>query len=135
MVFTLEDVYFPLINSHFSTLVSLNLIPFNTKIIKLILVNQTISKNNNGLWQSNISITADNIARTIDSWQTTQAFGIHEYLKRDILGNVFVYTDKQQEPISYQITDVDPWLIIARPELGLEYHLNLEAYDQLITPQ
>jgi len=134
-IFTLEDVYFPLISSHFSTLVSLDLIPPGSKVQKLILVNQTINKNNNGLWQSNISITADNIAKIIDDWQTTQAFGIHEYLERDVLGDVFVYTDNQQNPISYQITDVDPWLIIARPELGLEYHLNLEAYDQLITPQ
>jgi len=134
-IFTLEDVYFPLISSHFSTLVSLNLIPLDSKINKLILVNQTISKNINGLWQSNISTTADNIAKIIDDWQTTQAFGIHEYLERDVLGDVFVYTDSQHDPISYQITDVDPWLIIARPELGLEYHLNLEVYDQLITPQ
>ncbi len=135
IIYTLEDVYFPLISSHFSTLVSLNLIPTDSKVIKLILINQTISQNDDGLWQSNISIAADNVAKTIDSWQTTQAFGIHEYLGRENLGDVFVYTDKQPAVISYQITDVDPWLIIARPELGLEYHLNLEAYDQLITPQ
>ena len=134
-IYTLEDVYFPFISSHFSTLVSLNLIPAGNKVRKLILLNQIISKNKKGLWQSNISITADNVAKAIDNWQTTQAFGIHQYLERKVLGDVFVYTENQPSPINYQITDVDPWLIIARPELGLEYHLNLEVYDQLITPQ
>jgi len=134
-IHTIEDVYFPLISSHFSTLVSLNLIPSGSSIKKLILLNQTISQSDDGLWQSNISMTADNIASAMDSWQTVQAFGIHEYLERDVLGDIFVYIDDRHDPISYQITDVDPWLIIARPELGLEYHLNLETYDQLITPQ
>ena len=135
MIYTLEDVYYPLISSHFGTLASLNLLSFNSKIQKLILMNQTIDKNNNGLWQSNITITADNIAKTIDSWQTIQAFGVHEYIERKALGDVFIYTEKSLEPISYQITDTEPWLIIARPELGLEYHLNIEAYDQLISPR
>jgi len=135
MIYTLEDVYYPLISSHFGTLVSLNLLPFNSKVQKLILINQTIAKNDNGLWQSNITIDADNIAKAIDSWQTRQAFGVHEYIERKVLGDVFIYTKELLEPISYQITDVEPWLIIARPELGLEYHLDIEAFDQLISPR
>ena len=135
IIYTLEDVYYPLISSHFGTLVSLNLLPFDSKVKKLILVNQTIARNDNGLWQSNITINADNIAKAIDDWQTKQAFGVHEYIERNTLGDVFIYTDTSLEPISYQITDIDPWLIIARPGLGLEYHLDIEAYDQLITPQ
>ena len=135
MIHTLEDVYFPLLSSHFSTLVSLNLLPNNSKVTKLILINQTIAKNDKGLWQSNITINADNVAKAIDYWQTSQAFGVHELIERESLGDVFVYTDQSQQAISYQITDTDPWLIIARPELGLEYHLDIESYDQLITPQ
>ena len=41
-IYTIEDVYFPLINSHYSTLVSLNLLPSNSQIEKLTLLNQTI---------------------------------------------------------------------------------------------
>ena len=133
-VYTIEDVYYPLVSSHFSTLVSLDLLPANSSIDKLVLVNQTISKNNKGLWQSNIDISADNIVTTIDHWQHRQAFGIHEYLQREKLGEVSVYIKNQQQVISYLITDTEPWLIIARPELGLEYHLDIEAYKQLIIP-
>lgn len=133
-IYTIEDVYYPLLSSSFGTLVSLNLLPADSKITKLILLNQTISKDKKGLWQSNIDISADNINKTIDHWLHDQAFGIHEYMKRDSLGEVFIYIE-DQPPVRYLITDTDPWLILARPELGLEYHLDIEAYKNLITPQ
>ena len=134
-VYTIEDVYYPLLSSHFGTLVSLNLLPDNDSIEKLVLINQTISKDDSGRWQSNTDISADAIAATLQNWKTLQAFGIHEHMQRDQLGEVFVYLQGRKEPLAYQITDTDPWLILARPELGLEYHLDIEAYDKLIAPQ
>lgn len=134
-VYTIEDVYYPLLSSNFGTLVSLNLLPKTDRIEKLILVNQTISRNEKGLLQSNIDISADTINKTIDHWQHDQAFGVHEYITREVLGEVFIYIKGQQQPINYLITDTDPWLILARPEIGLEYHLDIEAYDKLIVPQ
>ena len=133
-VYTIEDVYFPLISSSFSTLVSLSLLPENSTVEKLILLNQTINKNNEGLWQSNINTSADNIIKTIQHWQHNQAFGVHKYMQRETLGNVFIYLTNQQQAINYIITDTEPWLILARPELGLEYHLTIESYEQLISP-
>jgi len=51
------------------------------------------------------------------------------------LGEIFIYRNNPDEIITYQITDTDPWLILARPEIGLEYHLDAEAYVTLIAPQ
>lgn len=133
-VYTIKDVYYPLLSSSFGTLVSLKLLPASSEITKLILINQTISKDEDNRWHSNIDISVDNINKTIENWQSAQAFGVHTYMQRKSLGEVFVYL-KDQEPISFIITDTDPWLIIARPEHGLEYHLDIKAYDQLITPQ
>jgi len=134
-IYTIEDVYYPLLSSHFGTLVSLNLLPQNSRIEKMILLNQTISRDDAGLWHSNIDITADRINETIDHWLHDQAFGVHSYLERDQLGEVFIYLEGEQQPISFVTTDTDPWLILARPELGLEYHLDIEAYEKLIVPQ
>ncbi len=135
-VYTIEDVYYPLLSSHFGTLVSLNLLPADSKIEKLVLANQTIAKDGSGLWQSNSKMSADNINRTLDHWRNDQAFGVHQYMQRkEELGEVFVYIEGQQQPLTYVITDTDPWLILARPEIGLEYHLDIEAYNNLITPQ
>ncbi len=133
-VFTIEDVYYPLISANFSALVSLNLLSANDNIEKLVLINQTIDKDDDGLWRSNITISADNIVRTIEHWQSQQAFGVHEYLQRDELGEVSIYIKGQAQPVNYIISDTDPWLILARPDIGLEYHLDIEAYELLISP-
>jgi hypothetical protein len=133
-VYTIEDVYYPLLSSFFGTLVSLNLLPPDSKIEKLILLNQTIAKDDKGRWQSNIDFSADNMVSTMQRWQTQQAFGIHQYMQREPLGEVFIYLKGQEQPISYVVTDTDPWLIIARPELGLEYHLDIENYKLLLSP-
>lgn len=135
-VYTIEDVYYPLLGSHFSTLVSLKLLPADRKIEKIILANQTIAKDQNGLWQSNSKISADNINKILDHWKNVQAFGVHEYIERKAgLRQVFIFIEGQQQPVTYMITDSDPWLILARPEIGLEYHLDIEAYNKLIAPQ
>lgn len=139
-IFTIEDVYYPLLSSHFGSLVSLKLLPENNELVnggikKLILLNQTIAKNEKGLWVSNAGISADKIAETIDYWLHKQAFAVHEYLPREELGEIFIYLKNRKQPLSYLVTDIEPWLIIARPELGLEYHLDIEAYKQLLTPQ
>ena len=133
-VYTIEDVYYPLLTSYFGTLVSLNLLPPDSKIEKLILLNQTIAKDEKGRWQSNTEITADSIVDTLQRWQTQQAFGIHQYMQRQPLGEVFIYLQGREQPISYVVTDTAPWLIIARPELGLEYHLDIENYRLLLSP-
>ena len=133
-VYTIEDVYYPLLTSFFGTLVSLNLLPPGSEIEKLILLNQTIARDDQGRWQSNIDITADNMVNTIQRWQTQQAFGIHQYMQRKPLGEVFIYLQGREQPIDFVVTDTDPWLIIARPELGLEYHLDIENYKPLLSP-
>lgn len=139
-VYTIEDVFYPLISSNFSTLVSLNLLPATAEITKLILPNQTIQKDNNGFWASNTTITADNINRIIDGWQQQQAFGVHQYYDRSSSNiktpeEVFIYLESQEQPIRYLITDTDPWIILARPEINLEYHLDLKTYDKLTSIQ
>ena len=134
MVYTIEDVYYPLISANFGALVSLNLLAANDIIEKLVLPNQTIDKDDSGRWQSNVAISADTIVRTIEHWRSKQAFGVHEYLQRDALGEVSIYIKDQAQPVNYIISDTDPWLILARPDIGLEYHLNIEAYEQLISP-
>ena len=55
-------------------------------------------------------------------------------MPRESLGDISVHLAGVAEPISFQVTDTDPWLIIARPDLDIEYHFNLEFYDRLLKP-
>lgn len=123
---TIEDVYYPMVGSHFSTLVAFKLLPDDFSIDRLVLPEQTISKDGEGRWQSNTGVSADQIASIINSWASAQAFGVRRYIEPDAgtgaQGKVSVM-DTEGHQINFIIKSTEPWLIIARPEFDLEYHL------------
>jgi len=133
-VHLIDDLFYPLISSQIGTLVSFNPLPENSEITKLVLPEQTLEIDHSGLWKSSAEISADAIVETINNWKHDQAFGVHSYFKRDSLGRIEIHLKNTDKPIVFEITDIDPWLIIARPELDLEYHFNLEFYDRLLRP-
>lgn len=134
IIYTIEDVYYPLISSSIGTLISLNLLEHNSSIEKLILNNQTILKNDKGSWQSTASISTDIINKTIHHWKTLRAFVVHQYSPRDDLGNVIIHLADSNKPIKFIITETDPSLILARPDLNIEYHFDISAFNNLIDP-
>ncbi|MCW8830291.1 MAG: DUF4340 domain-containing protein [Gammaproteobacteria bacterium] len=130
----IDDHVYPLLSSQIGTLVARELFPAETNISKLVLPEHTLTRNQDGLWQSNDDISSDAIVETLYQWTHKQAFAVHDYVKRDSLGEIQVFIDGSDGPINFSITDVDPWLIIARPDIKLEYHFNLEDYDALLRP-
>lgn len=133
-VHLIDDLYYPLLSSQLGTLVSLHLVEPGSRIVKLELPGQTFSLDENNTWQSTTAIPADTIVHTLDSWKHTQAFGVHDYFERQTIETASLYLEGEDEALAFNITDTDPWLVIARPDLGIEYHLNLEAYDLLLRP-
>ena len=134
-VYTIEDIYSPLLTANPLALASLNLLPQRAKPVHFQLLSQQIDKDVKGFWHSNTGLSADRINELVHDWQTTQAFGVHQYLKKPSLGECKITLTEPASTIRFQITDTDPWLVLARPELGIEYHLDIEAYDKLINPQ
>lgn len=134
-VHLIDDHYYPLLSSQAGTLVARELIAANAEILKLELPGQTLYREDNKLWRSSAADTdPDAINETLYHWQHSQAFGVHNYMQREALDEVRVTLAGHSEAIVFEITDTDPWLIIARPELDIEYHFNLEFYDRLLRP-
>ncbi|MES0327796.1 MAG: DUF4340 domain-containing protein [Gammaproteobacteria bacterium] len=129
-----DDNYYPLLSSQIGTLIARELLPVKSKINKLVLPEHTLTRNENDLWQSVDDISSDAIVETIYQWNHKQAFAVHDYIERELLGEIQVYFEGSDTPVHFVITDVDPWLIIARPDIKLEYHFNLENYDTLLKP-
>lgn len=133
-VHLISDQFYPLISSQFGTLVSQNLLPRGAVITGMELPDQTLRKSDIGWQSSDISVSTDAIEKTIGQWQHAQAFGVHTYNPRKSLGKIEVSIDAEDKPIVFEITSKEPWLIIARPDLKLEYHFNKEFYDRLLQP-
>lgn len=133
-VHLISDQFYPLISSQLGTLVSQHLIARDAVITGIDLPEQTLRKSDIGWQSSDTTVSTDSIQKVIDQWQQAQAFGVHTYNPRTSLGHIEVSIDDTQKPLIFEITDTSPWLIIARPELNLEYHFNLEFYDRLLRP-
>ncbi len=133
-VHLVADMYYPLLSSQLGTLVSQSLLPRDAVITHLVLPEQTLTFSDNAWRSSDPGISSDAIVKNLDHWRNSQAFGVHTYNPRASLGRIEVGIDGQDEPLVFEITDVEPWLIIARPALDIEYHFNLEFYDRLLRP-
>lgn len=129
-----DDNYYPLLSSQIGTLIARVLLPTKSMINKLVLPEQTLMRDENGLWKNVDNISGDAIVETIYQWTHKQAFAVHDYIERELLGDIRVYLEGNDTPVHFVITDIDPWLIIARPEINLEYHFSLEDYDVLLKP-
>jgi len=129
-----EDNFYPLLSSQIGTLIARELIPAEATITKLVLPENNFTRDDNDIWKSNKNISSDAIVEAIYQWQHKQSFAVHDYMQRDSLGEVLVYLKNTETPVSFHITDIDPWLIITRPEIKLEYHFNIEDYNGLLKP-
>ena len=129
-----NDHFYPLLSSQIGTLVARELFPATTRINKLVLPDHTLARDENNLWKSTDNISSDAITEAIYQWTHKQAFAVHDYVERKSLGEIQAYLEEMETPVSFNITDIDPWLIIARPDVRLEYHFNIEDYDSLLRP-
>ena len=133
-VHLIDDHFYPLLSSQTGTLVARELIAGDAIIDKLVLPQQTLYRDENNLWHSSDNTDPDAINETLHHWQNSQAFGVHNYMQRESLADISVYLAGDSKPVRFYVTDTDPWLIIARPDLDIEYHFNLEYYDRLLKP-
>ena len=130
----IDDHFYPLLSSQTGTLVARELLPGDAVIEKLELPGLTLYRDENNFWRSNGDISPDDINETLHQWKNGQAFGVHNYMTRDPISEIKVYLSGNTDPVIFYLTDTDPWLILARPDLDIEYHFNLEFYDRLLNP-
>jgi hypothetical protein len=133
-VHTISDQFYPLISSQVGTLVSPNLLPRGAEITRIKLPDQTLSKDKIGWTSTDTHLTTDAIQKLVDAWKGAQAFGVHTYQPRKSKGRIEVSIKSQDKPLIFEISDLDPWMIIARPALNVEYHFNLKYIDRLLHP-
>jgi len=133
-VHLIDDHFYPLLSSQTGTLVARELIAGNAVIEKLELPELSLYRDENNRWHSSSDTDPDAINETLYHWKNSQAFGVHNYMARDSLADIRVYLAGKTEPVHFHVTDTDPWLIIARPDLDIEYHFNLEFHDRLLRP-
>lgn len=132
-MYLIEDNFYPLINSQLGTLVDQKLIADNkSEITGIKTTDFTLLRNKENRWGSTNDASSDDIIKTVTNWKNAQAFGVHDYVARDIHNKVEI-TFADDSMLTFIISDLQPWLIIARPELNLEYHFDNENIAKLLS--
>lgn len=129
-----EKIY-PLISSQPTSFVDLALLPGDNKISRLNLPGIELSKDETGKWMSQAEeqYSADDIQNLLQNWQSAKAFATHAYMQRKDLGQIEIKL-QNDDTIIFHITDKKPWLILGRPDLDIEYHLDDSQIKQLLEP-
>lgn len=113
--------------------VSLKLLPADAQIITLTLEDDLVLKKSDGIWHLTPppeNYSADQVQQLISNWQQTQAVMVAPYQPTDSETTLQV-TLKKQGTISFELISSDPELILARPELGIQYHLSEGSLSRL----
>ena len=132
----IDDQLYPLIRSQPSSFVDLALLDTEQTIQQIVLPELRIYKNTQGSWttQPVMRIAADRLQEFVDDWQGLQAFGVHAYMSRQQLGEIELHL-QDNSVIQLNISATSPWLILGRPELGIEYHLDKSFSQRLLKLQ
>jgi len=131
----INDQIYPLASAQPSSFVDLSLLPEHFSITKIQTPAVSILLDNDNNWINaqeeavKAKLNVDQIQSLLQHWNKAQAFAVHKYLPRKKLGQIEISSKSQS--LIFQITDNDPWLILALPELNIEYHLDNSNQDIL----
>ncbi len=125
------DQTYPLVSAQATSFINLSLLSGHKSIVKLQLPHLSLQRSDSGDWTTTPEqhLTADQIQLLLDSWSNTQAFAVHKYLPRKQLGKIHITTLSGE--ITFDISDDEPWLILGREDLGIEYHLDASLKARL----
>ena len=125
------DQTYPLVSAQAASFIDLSLLPNNFNINRIKTPSTSIYLDHDGKWTSTeqASLNADQIQALLSNWKSAKAFAVHKYLKRKNLGKIEI--SSETKTLIFQITDEDPWIVLALPDLNIEYHIDKSQKNSL----
>lgn len=111
------------------------LLPPGARITALQLPDATLTRDKEGRWQlapADSKVSADDIRRFMDGWEEDRAISVAAIGKGAPQGEVAVSLAGQEAPIRFAILKDPDFLVLARPDLGLQYDLDEDLRDSLL---
>lgn len=112
------------------------LVPPGARITALQLPHATLTLDKKGEWQlapADASISADDIQGLIAAWQQDLAISVGPIGKGKEQGEVSLSLAGMDKPLRYAILKDPDFLVLARPDLGLQYELDTSLRDTLLS--
>ncbi len=130
-VYLLPDIHLHFISQGISGLIDRHLIPRSLALKSLKLVELSLSKNSNGIWQGEAQ--AAQLNALVNNWQTLPAGRIKNYDRSKAPIQKMLATLENGSEINFFLIATTPEIIIARPDLGVQYHFAEKQYYELLS--
>ncbi|MFT5656796.1 MAG: hypothetical protein ACI9KN_000065 [Gammaproteobacteria bacterium] len=129
----LADIHLPFIMNGLSGLLDQRLLPRALALESLKLGRLELSKTDNGGWQDASSTSSpDQLNDLINNWQTLRSSRIRPFKKGAAPSQKITAKLENGTTIEFFLMSIKPEIIIARPDLGLQYHFNKSHYYSLL---
>ena len=133
-VYLLPDVHLPFISQGLMSVVDRRLLPRNFSLNTLRLPGFEISRAADNRWRlaGSEKFTPQQISALVDNWQGLEASRIKAFNGTGTpRQKIVAHLDNGQE-YEFFLMSIEPEIVIANPEIGLQYHFRADLYYQLI---
>lgn len=133
-VFLLPDIHLPFISQGLNGIVDRRLLPSGLGLKSLSLPGLDLIRNADDSWQQAASedVTAQQIAQLVSNWQELEATRIKPYKVADTPRQKILAGLDDEQKYEFYLMSIDPEIVIANPQIGLQYHFGADLYYQLI---
>lgn len=136
IVHLIADRYSFALTADAAAWVSRDLVPKGAEVVALELPEAKLSRSGKGAWTvtpADEKISQDVVQAVIKAWQEAQALRVAPYDKRPAHGKVVIGLEGGQSPLQYEIITRKPALILARPGIGMQFYLESDQSQRLLT--
>ncbi|MGD8378275.1 MAG: DUF4340 domain-containing protein [Gammaproteobacteria bacterium] len=135
-VHLVSDTAYYQLKANPSSLLDKRLLPEGSSPVLIKLPDQTLSRDDKGHWQlapANKNVSADDIQKLVDHWTDARAISVDRTdPKAGSSAKVTIMLKGRKQPLLFKVIPDQHSLVLARPDLGLSYHLaKSEAGDLL----
>lgn len=132
-IYLLPDIYLPFVSQGLTGLVDRRLLPRSLALRTLNLPDLTLSRDGDSEWQTDDDRHGEGqAAELIADWQGLEAARVKIYDSSATPRQKIVAQLEDGRELEYFLMSITPEIIIARPDLGLQYHFSDELYYRLI---
>lgn len=132
-IYLIADIHLHFFNQGFPGLIDRRLLPRSLALQNLRLGKLKLSKSDKGGWQNHgEAISHDQLNSLIANWQTLEASSIKPYLKSTMPEQKIIAGLADGSKLEFYLMSVSPEIVIARADLGLQYHFAESQYDGLL---
>jgi Domain of unknown function (DUF4340) len=134
-IYLVADRYQHLINADRTNFIERRLLDAAAVITRLTLPDLTLTQTADGHWKlvpDNPDISADAMAQLLTNWQQASALYVRPYVEGTTGTRITLELAGNATPVVFELVSRSPEFILARPDLGIQYHFSNGAADRLL---